>query len=235
MWRSSDFPVRNRITFYVLCRLRALASLSLRRPAFYPGRRDVRCVLDKVGFGEVVLRVLLFPFVSTILPMLHTHLHLNTTHIIRTRGWSLRPFKQKIIRGALYRKVRVRSDFKVSNCLWVEGSSHPILMNNRIQSRGTNEVHFSFQTRSIAPRRAKTRINVTKFVRSIWSFTSFLITLYIDAVLLGNSASNLLHSTLAFYSSTTHIFIGHFLFSCPWSFLFQIEMGEAPRHERTKG
>jgi hypothetical protein len=60
-----------------------------------------------------------------------------------------------------------------------------------------------------------TRINFTKFMRFFESCSSLLATLWTDAVLLRNSASNLLHSSLTFYSSTTHIFYWSFPFFLP--------------------
>jgi hypothetical protein len=60
-----------------------------------------------------------------------------------------------------------------------------------------------------------TGIDFTKPVRFFGSYSSLLATLWTDAVLLRNSASNLLHSSLTFYSSTTHIFYWSFPFFVP--------------------
>jgi len=57
---------------------------------------------DKVVLGQVPLSVRWFSPVSTVTPMLHTHLHLNTILIGRTSGRSLGTFQQS---NALYIKI----------------------------------------------------------------------------------------------------------------------------------
>jgi len=55
----------------------SVASLSARRPQFYPRIVHVRSMVDKVALGQVFLPVIRFSFLSFISPMIHTHLHLH--------------------------------------------------------------------------------------------------------------------------------------------------------------
>ena len=50
-----------------------VAGLLLRRPGLNPKPFHVRVVVDKVALGQAFVRVLQFPPVRIIPPMLHTH------------------------------------------------------------------------------------------------------------------------------------------------------------------
>jgi hypothetical protein len=78
---------------------RLVAGLSPRTPEFDPGSVYVGFVVDKVALGQVFLPVLQFSHVSMIPPMLHTHLHINTTLIRRTSGRMLKVFKKPFLFG----------------------------------------------------------------------------------------------------------------------------------------
>jgi hypothetical protein len=58
----------------------------------------MRFVVDKVALGQDILRVLLLSPVGIIPPLLYTHLHLDTTVILRTSGGS---FKGRVLFGIL--------------------------------------------------------------------------------------------------------------------------------------
>ena len=62
------------LTFIAVTWLRrSVASLSPRRLVFDPRSVHVRFVVEKVSVGQVPVPVLLFPPVSTVPPLLHTH------------------------------------------------------------------------------------------------------------------------------------------------------------------
>ena len=83
-----------------------VAGISLRIPGFDPGAIHVKFMVDW-ALGQVFLRVMRFSFVSIILPMLHTHLHLQAARTRRTNERSLGTLKKECsfgFRGAMNRK-----------------------------------------------------------------------------------------------------------------------------------
>jgi hypothetical protein len=71
----------------------SVAVLSPRRSEFDSSPDYAEFMVDKT-MGQVSLRVLRLPPVTTIPPMLHIHLHLNTILIIRTSGRNVVTIKQ---------------------------------------------------------------------------------------------------------------------------------------------
>lgn len=71
----------------------SVAVLSSRRPEFESSPDYAEFMVDKT-MGQVSLRGLRLPPVTTIPPMLHIHFHLNTILIIRTSGRNVVTNKQ---------------------------------------------------------------------------------------------------------------------------------------------
>jgi hypothetical protein len=76
-----------------------VTDLSQRGTEIDPRSVHVRCVVNKVAIGHVVLPVLLFSPASTIPPMLHTHLHLHVALTRRTNERILGTFQQSVSNG----------------------------------------------------------------------------------------------------------------------------------------
>jgi len=82
------------LALWVVLWLRWLATgLPLRRPRFDARPAYVRFVVGYVALRQALLRVLQLYPVSTIPPMLHPHLHLQTASTRRTSERSLGTFK----------------------------------------------------------------------------------------------------------------------------------------------
>jgi hypothetical protein len=64
---------------------------------FDPRSVGVRFMVDKLALGQVFLRVLQFPPIYIIPPMLHTCLHVHTTFTRRTMGEAWEPSKGNVL------------------------------------------------------------------------------------------------------------------------------------------
>jgi hypothetical protein len=96
------FSVRCELNLCALCRhdmaRQSVAGRWQWRPGFSLWSFSVRFTVNKVALWQVFLRVLRFSPARISPPMLHTHLHLNTTFIRRLSGRSLGPLRATFLR-----------------------------------------------------------------------------------------------------------------------------------------